>query len=129
MKSRKNPASEADIQTALSSVKKVYRRVNDFLNYIGEGEIEQIWFIGSRAAGTAGPRSDWDFLVVGPGLSAAEEERINLWEEEGISFPGLGLDVSTSRRAENHDVILSDEGPHTGKVAVLLWKDGDPFPE
>lgn len=126
---RRNPASEADIKKALASVERVYNNVDNFLGYIGEGNIEQIWLIGSRAEGKAGPQSDWDFLVVGPGLGSAEEERIRLWEEEDIDFPGLGLDVSLSVRSTNRDVILSDEGPSPDQVAILLWKEGDPFPE
>jgi predicted nucleotidyltransferase len=126
---RRNPASEADIRDALASVEEVYGDVENLLDYLDEGSIEQIWLVGSRAEGKAKPTSDWDFLVVGPGLGSAEEERIRLWEEEDIDFPGLGLDVSISMRSTHHDVILSDEGPYPDQVAILLWKEGDPFPE
>jgi predicted nucleotidyltransferase len=121
--------SEDDMKGAAASVRKVHDDVDNFLSYLGAGNIEQIWLIGSRAEGKARPDSDWDFLVVGPGLGSAEEERVRLWEEDDVVFPGLKMDVSTARRGTNRDVILSDDGPHPGQAAVLLWKEGGPLPE
>src|SRR5215207_7969165 len=56
-----------------SSVREVSER---FLDVLGEGDIEGIYLVGSRAKGKAGATSDWDFIVVGKGFDNIEAEKL-----------------------------------------------------
>ena len=102
---------------------KVYRIVDSYLDSIGEGEIESIWLIGSRAGqhsdtknhgGVPNENSDWDWLVVGDGFDEIEEELVRQYEDEENpnhpifkKFEGHGL----STRGSANDIVLSSKEP------------------
>ena len=102
--------------------REALRTAEEFLDELGEGNITSIYLIGSRASGTAGPSSDWDFLVVGEDLDDIEEEKIRL-AEEGNPFPGLDIDISPLRRSEHIDIIFSNKGPREGQKAIKVYPD------
>lgn len=95
-----------------------------FLDDIGEGRIDEIWLIGSRAgvSNDAYPErtgvrddSDWDYLVVGEDFDAVEDEKIARLED-GERIYGLALDVEVSKRSKHKDIIFSSSAPISGKL-------------
>ncbi|NDE02958.1 MAG: nucleotidyltransferase domain-containing protein, partial [Gammaproteobacteria bacterium] len=122
---RNNTADATTVKEAKQRALTVLSQVESFLDYLGEGEVEQVWLIGSRAKGTPTSTSDWDFLVVGPGLDDAEEERLRLAEEGRPFSRALGIKVfsrdNLTMRGFHSDVILSETGPKPGQAAILVW--------
>lgn len=99
----------------------VLRAAETFLDFLGEGEIETIWLVGSRANGQARTDSDWDFLIVGDGFNAVEAERIHLAEAGQLPLGCRLLDVSVSPNGP--DVIFDSVSP-LSPPAKLLWRHG-----
>jgi len=102
------------------NTQRVLGTANAFLDELGEGHIEAIYLIGSRASGEEKESSDWDYLVVGDGFDAVEEERIAR-AEEGNPFPGLDIDVSVDERNEHLDVIFSSEHPRVDQISKKMY--------
>jgi len=112
---------------------KVYRIVDSYLDLIGEGEIESIWLIGSRAGqhsdtknhgGVPNENSDWDWLVVGDGFDEIEEELVRQYEDgENPNHPIFkkfeGHDLST--RGNANDITLSSTEP-VG-FGIKIWPE------
>jgi len=105
------------------NTQRVLGTANAFLEELGEGHIEAIYLIGSRASGEEKESSDWDYLVVGDGFDAAEEERIAR-AEEGNPFPGLDIDVSVDKRSKHLDIIFSSEHPRADQVSKKMYTGG-----
>lgn len=124
--------------------KRVIGIADRFLERLGEGEIESVWLIGSRGGqvnpaypernGKPHEGSDWDFLVVGDGFDAVEEEKISLLEQ-GVRLYGLSLDVPTERRSQHLDITFSSQPPEAGikvwpgSVSEALEGESEPEPE
>ena len=73
----------ADLDTARSMAERIVEA--------GEGRVERVILFGSRARGTAHPRSDFDLLVVERDVASAhpEEERLT----DGLEELGIWADV------------------------------------
>ena len=100
----------------------------DFLlRHSRNGRIATIYRIGSRVSGKAGEDSDWDYLVVGPGLDKAEDKRIKL-AESGRPYPGLDIDVDVRRRHRHVDIIFSDVGPAPDQPSLAVYINPDAKP-
>ena len=82
-------------------------RANRFLSLLGEGYIEAIYLVGSRASGKERPDSDWDFLIVGEDFDVVERERIerNYW---------LGVKPGTV------DIIFSSSPPEKEQPHIKI---------
>ena len=102
------------------NTQRVLGTANAFLDELGEGYIEAIYLIGSRASGEEKESSDWDYLVVGEGFDAVEEERIAR-AEQGNPFPGLDIDVSADERSKHLDIIFSSEHPRADQVSKKVY--------
>jgi len=102
------------------NTQRVLNTADAFLDELGEGHIEAIYLIGSRASGEEREDSDWDYLVVGDGFDAVEEERIAR-AEEGNPFPGLDIDVSVDKRSKHLDIIFSSVPPKADQASKLLY--------
>ena len=113
-----------EILGSLDSAKNNLRRVlsiaNAFLDELGEGEIDAVYLIGSRASGAADEESDWDYLVVGDGFDAVEEEKIAR-AEEGRPFSGLDIDVAVSERSKHLDIIFSENPPQADQKYIKVY--------
>ena len=104
-----------------SKVRRVRDIAESVLDEVGEGKIQKIYLIGSRASGKSIATSDWDFLVVGDGLNLIEGEKIRR-AEEGNPFPGTGIDVAPG----GSDIIFSSTGPHAKQSAIQVWPPKKP---
>ena len=102
------------------NTQRVLNTADAFLDELGEGHIEAIYLIGSRASGEEREDSDWDYLVVGDGFDAVEEERIAR-AEEGNPFPGLDIDVPIDKRGKHLDIIFSSVPPKADQASKLLY--------
>jgi len=108
-------------QEPSSNVQRVLNTANAFLDELGEGFIEAIYLVGSRASDTPSETSDWDYLVVGDDFDKVEDERIAR-AEEGNPFPGLDIDVAIKDRPQHLDIIFSSDPPSEGQVAKKVWE-------
>ncbi len=106
------------------NTQRVLNIADAFLDELGEGHIEAIYLIGSRASGEEREDSDWDYLVVGDGFDAVEEERIAR-AEEGNPFPGLDIDVPIDKRGKHLDIIFSSDPPRADQASKLIYPRGD----
>lgn len=91
---------------------RIARDIADrFLDKVGGRNIEEIFLIGSRAAGTARHDSDWDFLIVGEGFDDVEEERgMQEWE----------TNIEVLHRYGNVDIIFSSASPKPEQKAIKV---------
>jgi predicted nucleotidyltransferase len=106
--------------TSEGNTQRVLDIANAFLNELGEGHIEAIYLIGSRASGEEKEDSDWDYLVVGDGFDVVEDEKIAR-AEEGNPFPGLDIDVATVERHKSLDIIFSSDPPKADQASKLIY--------
>lgn len=111
-----SPSENPEVKARANHVHEVAER---FLDNLGEGKIEGIYLIGSRAEGKIHANSDWDWLVVGDGLDSAEEERLEKLEN-GERIYGMKLDSPVDRRSSFNDIIFSSKPPELG---VKVWGD------
>ncbi len=102
------------------NTQRVLNTADAFLDELGEGHIEAIYLIGSRASGEEREDSDWDYLVVGDGFDAVEEERIAR-AEEGNPFPDLDIDVSVDKRSKHLDIIFSSDPPRADQASKKIY--------
>ena len=94
--------------------------VEQFLDDLGEGQVQAVYLIGSVAEGTATESSDVDFLMVGPGLDEAEAERVEQ-AEAGMLFSQYERVLGIDHGPGDVDIILSSSGPGPEQKAILLW--------
>lgn len=112
-----NPRSDIKLEKHLASVLK---KAEDFLELLGEGEIESIWLIGSRAEGTAKRDSDWDFLIVGEDFNDVEEALLDMIEGDEYTC-GINLDSTEENRHLSEDIIFSSDPPSKEQASIKLW--------
>jgi hypothetical protein len=87
--------------------------VDRFLDYIGEGNVDEIYLYGSIPQGRATEKSDIDLMFVGEDFDDMEDERIRMGEE-GELPPGCRLlDVGVDKHAKAYspDVLFSSKSP------------------